>query len=44
MRLVERALRSIVDPEVERALPALPIAINAEGFDLWGFGALCASP
>lgn len=37
MRLVERALRSIVDPEVERALAALPIAINAEGFDLWGF-------
>ncbi len=37
MRLVERALSSIVDPEVERALAALSIAINAEGFDLWGF-------
>jgi 1-acyl-sn-glycerol-3-phosphate acyltransferase len=37
MRLVERALSSIVDPEVERALAALSVAINAEGFDLWGF-------
>jgi 1-acyl-sn-glycerol-3-phosphate acyltransferase len=37
MQLMERALGPLVDPEVERALAALPNQINAEGFDLWGF-------
>ncbi|NUQ75018.1 MAG: acyltransferase family protein [Polyangiaceae bacterium] len=37
MNRTARALSPLIDPDVARALDALPHQVSPEGFDLWGF-------